>query len=376
MMKFWTTKKKTSAVATQLRSEGSHPFGGLATTQVEDFHIYSALRDAVPMIDGAITKLVRLAGGFSVECGDQFAQAGLEEFLRTVPCGYGQVGLDNFLSAYLDSLLTYGRAVGEMVMVDKKLEAVLWGDVTRLELKQGHTPLEIALCDNMGRPLPYPELLLFSTLNAQVGHPYGVSLLRGMPFLADILMKIYHTIGKNWERAGNVRYSVVYKPSGDGFDRAFASDRSEEMATQWAKAMEDNKHGVVRDFVAVGDVDIKVIGADGKVLDSSVPVKQILEQLLAKTGLPPFLLGLSWSTTERMASQQADLLTTELWAIRRAVEPVLMKILGLWLRSHGYDCKPRIVWEDITLQDLEDTAQARLYNAQAAQIEEELSVCK
>ena len=33
--------------------------------------------------------------------------------------------------------------------------------------------------------------------------------------------------------------------------------------------------------------------------------RQMLEQLVAKTGLPPFLLGLSWSSTERMSAQQA-----------------------------------------------------------------------
>lgn len=61
----------------------------------------------------------------------------------------------------------------------------------------------------------------------------------------------------------------------------------------------------------MGDVDIKVIGADNQILDSEVPVRQILEQLIARTGIPPFLLGLNWSTTERMSAQQADLMTSE-----------------------------------------------------------------
>jgi hypothetical protein len=77
-----------------------------------------------------------------------------------------------------------------------------------------------------------------------------------------------------------------------------------------------------RDFVAVGDVDIRVIGADNQILDSEVPVRQILEQLIARTGIPPFMLGLNWSTTERMSSQQADMMTSELTAIRRTLTPV------------------------------------------------------
>ena len=46
-----------------------------------------------------------------------------------------------------------------------------------------------------------------------------------------------------------------------------------------SEAMRDSQSGVVRDFVAVGDVClVKVIGADGPVLDAAVPVRQLLEQ--------------------------------------------------------------------------------------------------
>lgn len=186
--------------------------------------------------------------------------------------------------------------------------------------------------------------------------------------MADILMNIYHSVGVNWERAGNVRYSVVYRPQGDGLDAGGAYERAREIAGEWASAMQASKRGEVRDFVSVGDVEIKVIGADGPVLDSEVPVRQILEQLVAKTGLPPFLLGLNWSSTERMSSQQADLMTSELTAIRRGLTPVLEKICRLWLRMHGYACVPEIQWDPINLQDDVEEARARLYDAQARQL--------
>ena len=137
------------------------------------------------------------------------------------------------------------------------------------------------------------------------------------------------------------------------------------MAGEWARAMEDGKNGTVRDFVAVGDVEIRVIGGESPILDSEVPVRQILEQLVAKTGLPPFLLGLSWSTTERMSTQQADLLTSELWALRRAVEPAVRKICRTYLALEGLDDRFEIEWDDISLQDITQEAQAELYRAQA-----------
>jgi hypothetical protein len=279
--------------------------------------------------------------------------------------------MESFLGAYLDSLLTYGRAVGEMVISGGKLRAVCWGDVTQLEVCQGENALDVELWgpDGYGqrRPLPYQHLLLFTAREPEPEHPYGVSLFRGMPFLADILLKIYHTIGSNWERAGNVRYSVICK-GGEQLDPAQAQDRGRQVAQEWARAMEESKNGTVRDFVAVGDVEIKVIGDSAPILDSEVPVRQILEQLIAKTGLPPFLLGLSWSTTERMSAQQADILTTELWALRRSVEPVIGKICRTFLRLEGLDDRVEILWDDISLQDLTEQAKAALYQAQAEKV--------
>ena len=189
-----------------------------------------------------------------------------------------------------------------------------------------------------------------------------------LPFLCGILLKIYQSLGVNWERAGNVRFAVVYKPQGDVIDRLSAQERAQQIASEWSAAMQSGKNGSVRDFVAVGDVDIKVIGADNQILDSEVPVRQILEQLIARTGIPPFLLGLNWSTTERMSAQQADLMTSELNAIRRSVTPVIEKICRLWLGMHGYVCKPEIEWEAINLQDQVEEAKAALYIAQKDKI--------
>ena len=368
------SKKETAGVAAvcQLRGGNSHPFGAMRSFTPlggGEERVYREMREAIPVLDAAIGKLVRLSGGFSVKCQDKNGEKRLEAFLKTVPCGRNQIGINSFLAGYLDSLLTYGRAVGEMVLSGGKLRAVCWGDVTLLEVQEGNNPLETVLWgrDEKGllRPLPYQHLLLFTTLNPEPAHPYGVSLFRGMPFLAEILMKIYNSIGVNWDRAGNVRYSVICKGD-ENMDPAVVQERGRQVAAEWARAMEDGKNGTVRDFVAVGDVEIKVIGGEAPILDSQVPVRQILEQLVAKTGLPPFLLGLNWSTTERMSTQQADLLTSELWALRRTVEPAITRICKMYLALEGLDDRVEVVWDDISLQDITEESKAELYQAQAA----------
>ncbi len=360
-----------AATACQLRSGQGHPFGalkGYVPLGTGEEQIYRQLREAIPVLDAAIGKLVRLSSGFGVQCRSKESQAALEAFLHTVPCGRGQMGINSFLAGFMDSLLVYGRSVGEMILNRGRLKAVCWGDVTQLQIMEGENPLQMELWGPDGKgcmvPLPYQHLLLFTTLNPEAAHPYGVSLFRGMPFLADILMKIYATIGSNWERAGNVRYSVICK-GGENMDPAAVQERGKQVAQEWSRAMEDAKTGTVRDFVAVGDVEIKVIGGEVPILDSQVPVRQILEQLVAKTALPPFLLGLNWSTTERMSTQQADILTSELWALRRTVEPVLHKICRTYLALEGMDDRVQIVWNDISLQDITEEAKADLYKAQA-----------
>lgn len=366
-------KKATNSVAAlcQLRNGREHPFGalrGYVPMNVGEERVYRELREAIPVLDAAVGKLVRLSGGFQVQCRDGKAQEKLEEFLKTVPCGRGQYGINHFLAGYLDSLLTYGRAIGEMVISQGHMRAVCWGDVTALEIQEGDSPLETVIWgpDERGilRPLPYQHLLLLTTMNPEPGSPYGVSMFRGMPFLADILMKIYETIGANWERAGNVRYSVICRGD-ENLDPAIAQERGRQIAEEWARAMEEGKNGTVRDFVAVGDVEIRVIGGESPILDSEVPVRQIMEQLVSKTGLPPFLLGLNWTTTERMSAQQADILTSEIWAIRRTVQPAVERICRMYLALEGLDNRVEILWDDISLQDITEEAKANLYHAQA-----------
>ena len=369
-------ERGTAAAAAPLRDGGRHPFvqlDGYTPLGAGEAALYRAVREAVPVVDAAIGKLVRLCGGLRVECRDERAREGLERFIRTVNVGRGQRGLQAFLDQYLDSMFVCGRAVGEIVPTadGRDIAAVLCGDVGRIEIREGDSPLDFALCarDSGGRvrELPRQELLLFTPYQPETGSPYGVSMLRSMPFLAEILVKIFQAVGKNWERTGNVRFAVTC----GGGDAAAAQERCAQVAREWSAAMQAGRDGAVRDFVCAGDVGIRTIGADNQILDSEVPVRQILEQLVAKTGIPPFLLGLSWSSTERMSSQQADILTSEIAAIRRSLEPVAERVCEWWLRLKGYDDRVKVDWLDVNLQDEESEARAALYRAQARAMEEE-----
>ena len=144
----WKRKESTPVAVTQLRGGESHPFGalrGFTALGGREEELYRQMREALPVLDAAVGKLVRLSGGFEVKCRSRESQNRLEEFLRTMPCGRGQMGADNFLAGYLDSLLTYGRAIGEMVVAGGKLRAVCWGDVTRLDIQEGESLLDTVI---------------------------------------------------------------------------------------------------------------------------------------------------------------------------------------------------------------------------------------
>lgn len=370
-------REETAPGLVQLRESSRHPFSlidGYIPLHRPEFALYRSIREAVPVVDAAILKLIRLAGGLTVACGDKGAEKELAEFLRTVPAGWNQRGIQAFLDCYLDCLLTCGRAVGEIVPSrdGREIAAVLCGNVSDIEVKEKGSPLDLQLAirrqDGSTQVLPRQDLLLFTPYNPSPENPYGVSLLHSMPFLSGILLKIYQTLGTNWERAGNVRFAVVYKPGEEAMDARRVQERSQLLAQRWSEAMQSTKAGSVRDFVAVGDVEIKVIGAECDIPDCQAPVRLIIEQLISQTGIPPFLLGLNWASTERMSSQQADIMTSELTALRRTLTPVVERICRMWLRMHGYDCPFQVAWEEINLQDQVEEAKAELYRQQAAKL--------
>ena len=370
-MNLFKRKKKEEPLSVQTAVSDSYQgsgysYLGMNSAVVYERKLYRFLRESVPLIDAAIAKLVRLVGSFRVSTGNPRNDAALAKFLREVQVNGCARGIDSFLAGYLDQLLTYGTAVGEMVLSrnGKNIAALYQASLDHVELTADGDPLNIRIRSigpaGARKDIPYPGLVLCTTLMNEPGKVYGTSVLRGLPFVGEILLKIFHAVGTNWERVGNVRFAVSYKPGEN--ERSFSRDRAAQIASEWSKAMKSREP---KDFVTVGDVSIRVIGADNQIPDSQVPVRMLLEQIVSKLSIPPFLLGLTWSSTERMSSQQADILTSELEFYRRQLEGCISRICGLFLKLRGEPAEFRIEWDNINLQDEVELARARLLNAQA-----------
>lgn len=379
-MKFGRKKRSISAktpavvqtVSKQKQSDSLY-FSRFETQSKAERELYLSLRESVPVIDAAICKIVRLIGKFKIVTENTGCQKIADDFVRNVKTNGSSKGMNNFIYTYLDSLLTYGEAVGEMIpdINANGIVSLYNASLDDVEIKADKSPLDLIVCKSesgIATPVKYQNLVLATLLNQKPGTVHGTSILSGLPFVSSILLRIFGSIKTNWERVGDIRFAVTYNPESGS---TFTEESARLIADEWKKAMRSDS---VCDFVSVGDVSVKVIGAENEMPDCEVPVRTIMEQILAKLGIPPFLLGLSWSSTERMSEQQADILTSELEYFRAVVEPVISKTVACHLRLMGYNCNFDIVWEDINLQDTVELSQARLNNAQAMQIENEIGL--
>lgn len=312
--------------------------------------LYRQLRYAVPIIDAALSKIIRLTGSYSVIASDPSVQKQLDAFVQQIPCDFSSQGLQSFTDRFLDSLLTCGNALGELLVDSRRrcITGLHCAEPDLVCLKPGKSGRAFFLRMTDGspeeRPLPHPERLLFCALHPPAGQIYGVSVLHGIPALCSILLRIYECIGQNYDRIGNIRYAVTYHPSNDPTERAYTTERVKAIAKEWAAGMRDTE----------------------------IPVRQLLEQIVSKLSIPPFLLGLNWSSTERMSTQQADILTSELEYYRRLLTPVIQQICTAFLRTIGSTAEISVEWDTINLQDETEQALARLHTAQAMQIEQNL----
>ena len=144
--------------------------GGLTSGggwSAQEMRGYRSLRACVPIVDAAVSRLVRLCGGVGVRCGDPGAQAGLEEFFRTVDVGWGQRGVQAFLDRYLDDLFTCGHGLGEIVLdlEGKEIAALLCADPGQVEAEigAGSPPDAVSCCGLRNGACPYWLYLLMRT---------------------------------------------------------------------------------------------------------------------------------------------------------------------------------------------------------------------
>jgi hypothetical protein len=341
-----------------------------------ELRMYRVLVEALPVLDTALTKLVQLVGCPRFEGSDALV-ARLEDFIWGVRVNYHQRGFLCFFRNHLRQMLQFGRAAGEVVLDNTRrdIHALVNIDSDTLAFRQTDDPLRLLICQRQRGavdPVPLPEnLLLFNVNDPEGSNPHGTSLFRSLPFVADILLTMEWSIKQTWERMGAPTYNVSLKPpSGVTVTKEQLDAIMPAVEAQFTAAMQARRdQKVIKDFFNA-NVEVSVIGADGQTLPFQEPYRAICEQVVAKTGLPPYMLGLQWAASERLSTNQAQMIMAQVEALRDETEYEIKYLVDLWQRLTDIPGKlARVGWSEVMLLDATETARARMIDAQAKRIE-------
>lgn len=334
-------KENTSQTKSVFSSAGRFPFEYFPSVK-SGYSQYEELFFKLPLISAALFKTVRLCSGFSVKMKNEYSDKAAEKILE-------EYGFQSFFDGYLLELLKYGTAVAEVLRDEnKKARGLYQPAFSDFYLKRSKTDFsKVLICRNDfdRTPLKRQEDVFYTSLMQSSNSLYGRGLLEDMPFMAQVLSEIFRAAEVNFRRIGNTRFSVNYTPPDSS---AFTREHAEEIAREWSEVMKSSE---IKDFVAVGDVKIEPIGGGIKIPESESTVRAITEQIVSKLFVPPCLLGLSWSSTERMAALQCQVYGQELESLRRLITPAIKKAAEAFLNDEGIFDEPEIIWRKITLDE-------------------------
>ncbi len=332
------------------------------------------LRESIPIVDGAINRLVALDGHIVVKGENEELVEEIKEFLYNVKVNDFQKGVHAFQQCLTSEAHEQGFALGEFAL-NKKRDDIIGLKVADSKFIQfkptdnGEYEITQKLPGKEEAPLKLETLMYFG-MNNENQNPYGIPMMRSCEFVAQAIHTIQNAVKNNWERFGDPSYSIIYKTSKkDGTD---LQKRRQAISDEFAEAIKAKRNGQSADFIRAidvnSDIEVKIIGADGQILEMEVPMRHLIEQIVAKTGLPAWMLGLHWSTTEGLSDAEAEMVLADVETRRAGKLPLVYNLIRTLLAVRGRAWKKGdwyLEWAGINLRDVVKQAQARFLNAQA-----------
>ncbi|MDH5185239.1 MAG: hypothetical protein OEX12_15265 [Gammaproteobacteria bacterium] len=216
------------------------------------------------------------------------------------------------------------------------------------------------------------ETLDYVAIDNEADNPYGVSKIRSLEFVSQTLATMFNAQKQIWTRFGDPSFSLTYKRKKNfTTDDPTGSKYQKELATNLANVLKGKSEGKSMDFVnainANDDLVLEVIGAGGEVLEIETPAKFVLEQVVSKFGIPSWMLGPVWGTSERLADRQIDMILQDSKTRFEDRRMGLTRIIALAMRARGLQWKPgdwQLIQETPNLKDEMAQAQAGFLNAQ------------
>lgn len=369
-------------VATSLRSweyAFAQTLGSYVPLTV-DYAIYDAIREGIPFIDTAIRKLSRMVGGFKVKSDNEAAAEKVNAGLAALRVFGICSGFDTFERSYVSSLLQYGKSCAEIVLSENgraiyELTIVPTKRVKLVVAEKGEVLLgEVGVAGL--KPYDRQDLFAYTAMNVDGDNPHGTSILRSLPFVTNISLIMQNALRQRWMRHGAPSFVFFEElPETVQYNDEDIAKRQGAWSSSWQAAMKERwEQQDIRDFFAITQGSMRVETAEPRQNPEYVdPWRSLAEQIVGTTELAPFMLGLQWSTTERLSQQQADMIISLIMGIRQETETAYMHIVDWWARLNGVRAEFTADWPDVSLQDAVETARADLMQAQAAKVRLEVA---
>jgi len=387
---------------------------------------YETMREKVPIFDAAINRLVSMNGTIKIIGDNDKLVSELEDICLNIPVNDHQKGLNAYQANHSNEAFEQGFAFGEMLATPnmKDLAELRVADSKFISFRlngQGRTEPYLRYMDaNAARqrfpstngqnimqalscPLtsPFSGLLtangwqekklnpankMYLSFNNENTDPHGVSVMRSTEFCAGILATIQTSFQHVFRRWGDPSFHVDYKTSKKNLGATALEERRKELETTFTRIARAKSMGNSADLVTAHDPDseikVAVIGADGKIIPAEIPLRHLLEQIVGRTGLPAWMLGIYWAVGERMASLEVETVLQDSKIRQFAMLPDYIRICSTALSLRGRKWKSintsmdenkpgdwGVKFETPNLRDEVARAQARFLNAQADQMQ-------
>lgn len=409
-----TTRNQGGAIATAMREQQAMGAWSPVFDQWEPRAIspwlYEALKEAIPMLDGALGRMVMLDGIIGVEAESDRMERTIRDWMEGVPVNDLEQGYQAAYASMSEELYEQGHGIVEYTYDDRGRDVIglrvadskgtaFLRERDRLRIfyraPRDPGPRRLDGLDNIENILRgnvrgsvnasmlaragYVELdplqLMIALHRPEADNPYGTSLLRSVPFVAQILLRIQNATGRTWERFGDPSFHVNYSTKNRKVDSAEAKRRADAVARDLAIAMEGKARGNSVDIgtgtAADDEITIDVIGAVAETLSIEMPARAMVEQFVAAFGFPAWMMGVSWSQAAGIAEPQSELVLQDARTRFSKRRGALERPVAAMLRARGITWKPGDWQLTQTLPSLHDElkrAQAEFLREQARMV--------
>lgn len=380
--------------------------GGYVARQINP-HLFEALREALPILDGGLNTMVTLDGIIRAEGDDDALVAEIRQWMDAVRVNDAEAGLQAFYASQGGELYEQGFGVGEWtarkdgkgierlrVADSKGVMFVRDGDNLRAFYRApaaadsgpgGLNTVESVLRGTGNITVSallekdYREIdtrrMVYAVNQPEADNPYGTSLLRSLEFTTQVMLRIQNALGRAWTRWGDPPLHMTYRTKNSRITETQLENRRKILAQELATALQAKEKGNSIDLVTatgmLDEITVAAIGAASVALDPTAPIKHITEQICARFGLPPWLLGVDGTVGAGQAERQAEMVLQSSKTRFERRKPGLEALVATHLRLVGKTWAPgawKLVQELPNLQDMMKIAQAEFLHAQAAMV--------